>query len=167
MPNTPYNPYQVPMTEETQDMTPMLPVPWMDHMMPDNPFGPMQDLVQNQTDIDISDETIQELFPELYPELKPHIEHIAQLLQSQELTDSQIDAIVEEILKNSSLSNNTEPMQEPMETTIATQTNPWGRYTPYPYPNPYHRRRRYSRYYYDLSLQDLVRLMLVHELWRY
>ncbi len=167
MPNMSPNQYPVAHSGEMQAATPLLPVPWMDHMLQNNPLGEMQDMVENQEDMDISEENMQEMFPELYPQLKPHIEHIAQLLQNQELTDSQIDAIVEEILKNSSMPNAVEPLQEPMETTIATQPNHWRNYQPHPYPNPYYRRRRYPRYYYDLSLQDLVRIMLLQELWRY
>lgn len=119
-----------------------------------------QNMPENQDNMDIDDHRLQEMFPDLYPQIKPHIDELARMLQGQEMNDSMIDSIVDDILSRTGGYSGYWP--EDMEEAIPTQTNYRGNYRPYP--NPYYRRRRYPMYYYDLSLRDLIRLLLLRQL---
>lgn len=137
----------------------------MPNTMPEMPNNMMNNQNQMQN---ITDQNLENMFPDLYQKMKPHIDEIANQLKNQQITENMIDAIVDEILRRSGIADlegyMDEDMEE-MEDTLAVQ-----RYMNYgrnPRQNqyPYNRRRRYPRYY-NPSLQDLIRLMLMRQLWR-
>lgn len=121
---------------------------------------------QNQLGTDNS--RLQELFPDLYPQIKPHIDEIVKILQNQELNDSLIDSIVDDIINR--MGEYGDLLPEPMDEAVPTQA--WDNYYRgdmnnswrYRRTNPYYRRRRYPMYYGDLSMRDLIRLLLLSQL---
>ena len=121
-------------------------------------------MLENQDQMDIDNQRLQELFPELYPQIKPHIDEIVKMLQNQELNDSMIDSIADDIMNR--MAEYGDFLPEYMDEAVPTQgrddnfRGDRSNYWRYRRPNPYYRRRRYPMYYYDLSMRDLIRLLL-------
>lgn len=158
LPNMPQmipSPSTKPSTQPSTQPAPSSPLPTTPQTTMPQPSSPVP--------TDLTDQNLQELFPDLYNTIKPHIDQIAAELKKQEVTDSMIDSIVQEILLESGMTSPETAQQNTMEPTLAPIYDMgYGRY-----PNPYFRRRRYPRYYYNLSLEDLVRLMLLQQLGGY
>lgn len=110
---------------------------------------------------DLFEQKLQELYPDLYRKIKPHMDAIARELQGQMISDSVLDAILEEIMNSSAMP----PQDDDLGPAVPAIRSYGGYPRHYGYPIPYYRRGIYPGYYYDnSSLDTLLGLMLLRRL---
>lgn len=109
--------------------------------------------------MDVGQNTLQQLDPDLYRRIKPHINDIVNELNKQEISESILYAVIDELLSSMEQSEMI-PLEEAAVPAFGNM-GPRQSFRPGPNYPPYRRNYRYPR---NLSTDALIRLLLLREL---
>lgn len=108
----------------------------------------------------VGQNTLQQLDPDLYRRIKPHINDIVNELNKQEISESVLYAVIDELISSVEQSE-TIPFEEEAAVPAFGNIGPRQPFRPGPNRPPY---RRGWRYPGGLSTDALIRLLLLREL---
>lgn len=110
---------------------------------------------------------LEQMFPDLHERLSPFIGEITEFLHNGQLSEEMTSSLANDIIEKISVSSLPQGMPRAIPTQAPVRERNRPRPMPFPPPYPYYPPFGYPVYRYDLSVEDLLRIMLLQRLGLY